>query len=75
MENIEANQSYFMAEVNYVDRSNFKKNLAHIAPCNPAGFEFSPADNAFFSLYLHPTHGFQWDREVIGEEEFGYRGT
>lgn len=58
-----------------MDRSNFKKNLAHIAPCSPTGFDFTPADNAFCSLYLHPTHGFQWDRKVVGEEDFGYGGT
>lgn len=74
MENIEAGQIYFMAEVNQVDRSNFDKNLTHIAPCNPAGFDFTPADNAFCSLYLHPTHGFQWDGEVVGKEDLCYGG-
>lgn len=67
MENIEVDQSYFMAEVNHVGRSNFEKNLAHIAPSNPAGFDFTPAENAFCSLYIHPTHGFQWDIKVVGE--------
>lgn len=75
MENIKAYQSYFMEEVNHVDRSNFEKDLAHIAPCNPAGFDFTLADNALCSLYLHLTHGFQWDKEVVGEEDLGYGGT
>lgn len=59
MENIEANQSYYMAEVNQVDRRHFDKHLAHICPCNPIGFNFTPTDNALCSLYLHLTHGFQ----------------
>lgn len=67
MENIEADQSYFMAEVNHVDMSSFNRNLTHITPYSPAGFDLSPADNTFFSLYMHPTYGFQWDREVVGE--------
>lgn len=75
MENIEAYQSYLMAEVNHVDRSSFDRNLAHIAPCIPAGFDLSLADNAFFSLHLHPTYGFQWDREMVGVEDFSYGGT
>lgn len=61
MENIEADQSYYMDEVNHVDRRNFDKNLAHIASYNPAGFDFTLIDNALCSLYLHLTHGFQWD--------------
>lgn len=75
MENIDADQSYFMDEVNHVDKSKFKQNLTHITPCNPAGFDFSPTDNTFFSFYLHPTHGFQWNKEVVDKEDFGYGGT
>lgn len=62
VENIEADQIYLMAEVNHADKSNFEKNLTHIAPCNSAGSDFSPTGNIFCSLYLHPTHGCQWDR-------------
>lgn len=67
MENIKADQSYFMAKVNEVDIRNFDKNLSHIAPYNPAGFDFTPADNALCSLYLHLNHGFQWNKEVVGK--------
>lgn len=64
-----------MAGVNHVDRSNFEKYLTHIAPCNPTRFDFTPADNALCSLYLHQTHGFKWDIEVVGKEDLGYGGT
>lgn len=75
MENIEAYQSYYMAEVNQVDSRHFDKHLAHIALCNPAVFDFTPAEDTLCSLYLHPTHGFQWDRELVGEEDLGFGGT
>lgn len=58
VENIEADQSYYMTEVNQVDRRHFDKHLPHIAHCNPAGFDFTPTGNALCSPYLHPTHWF-----------------
>jgi len=36
VENIEAAQSYFLAEVNQITRKTFDKNLANIAPCSSA---------------------------------------
>lgn len=54
---------------------HFDKHLAHIAPYNPAGFKFMPADNTLYSLYLHLTHGFQWDMKVVGEEDLGFGET
>lgn len=75
VENIGKDQIYFMAEVNHVDKIGFDRNLAHIAPCSPAGFDLSPAYNAFCSLYLHPTSGFQWDTKMVDEEDFDYGGT
>lgn len=71
MENIEVDQRYYMVEVNQVGRRHFDKHLAHIAPCNPAEFDFTPIDNVFCSLYLHPTYGLQWDMEVLGGEDLG----
>lgn len=47
-----------MAEVNHVDKRNFDRNLANIAPCAPAELAYMPLEEAFFSLNLHPTHGF-----------------
>ena len=58
VENIEVDQGYYMAEVNHVDKRNFDKNLAKIAPCIPAETGYEPLEKAFFSLNLHPTHGF-----------------
>ena len=60
-----------MAEVNHVDKMNFDKNLANIAPCTPARFAYIPLEDAFYSLKLHPTHEFMWDREIIGERSYG----
>lgn len=69
VENIEADQSYFIADVNHVNKRNFNMNLAKIAPCNLVGFAYMPSDKAFYSLYFHPTHGFRMDREIVGDEK------
>jgi hypothetical protein len=70
VENVEADQSYFMAEVNHVDKKNFDRNLAHIGPCHPAEEGYAPNKNALYFLTLHP-NGFQWDREIMGDPEEG----
>jgi len=75
VENIEADQSYFMTEVNNVNIRSFDKNLAHIPPCSPAEFDLKATDNAYCSMYLHPTHGFQWDKEVISESNYMWGTT
>lgn len=75
MENVEADQSYFKTPINNVDRRQFDKDLANIAPCDSANFAFTLDDNAYCSLYLDPTNDFQWDREVVGEDDFRYIGT
>lgn len=72
VENIEAGQSYFMVEVNHVDKHHFDNNLANIAPCSPVGFPYMPFDKAFYFLNLHSTHGFDWDREIMGDEDNNY---
>lgn len=69
MENIETDQSYFMAEVNHTYKCHFDRNLANIAPCSLAGFAYLPSYKALYSLYFHPTHGFQWDKEIMGYED------
>ena len=66
VENIEADQSYYMEEVNHVDKRHFDKNLANIAPCEPTNFSMEPESDAYCSLFLHPIHGFQWDRKMVG---------
>lgn len=75
VENIEAYQGYFKTLINHINRRQFDKHLANIASCDPANFAFTPYDNAYCSLYLHPNNGFRWDREVVGEDDFGYLGA
>lgn len=75
MENIEEDQGYFKTPINHVERRQFDKHLANIAPCDPTSFAFTPYDNAYCSLCLHPNNGFHWDIEVVGEDEFGYLGA
>ena len=75
VENIEADQGYFKTPINHVDMRQFDKHLANIAPYDPNSFAFTPEDNAYYSLYLHPSNGFHWDCEVVGEDDFGYIGT
>lgn len=67
MENIKVDPSYFMVEVNHVDKCPFDMNLATIAPYSPADFPYMPFDKAFYSLNLHPTHGFSCDIEIMRE--------
>ena len=50
VENIKAHQGYYMAKVNHVDKRNFDRNLANIAPCTPVGLAYMPLEEAFFSL-------------------------
>ena len=47
VENIEADQSYFMTEVNNVNSGSLDKNLAHIPPCSPAEFDLKATNNAY----------------------------
>ena len=61
VKNIEADQGYFMADVNNVSKKNFDKKLANISPCQPAEDVYSDLNEAFVSLKLHETHGFIWD--------------
>lgn len=67
IENIEVDQSYYMAEVNHVDRRNFNMNLANIEPCNSEGDIYSPMKSALYFLSLRE-NGFQWDQEIMEEE-------
>ncbi|KEH38133.1 hypothetical protein MTR_2g461850 [Medicago truncatula] len=66
-ENIEADQSYFLAEVNQITRKTFDKSLANIDPCLFAKFVGTNQADAS-SVRLHPTHGFMWKRETLNTE-------
>jgi len=68
VENIEADQSYFLAEVNTITKENFDKQLANIPPCMTRGPTNEIQDNEMFSMQLVPKYGFQWNREVVDPE-------
>ena len=68
VENIEADQSYFLAEVNTITKENFDKQLANIPPCMSLGPTYEVQDNEMFSMQLLPKFGFQWSREIIDLE-------
>lgn len=57
-ENIEADQSFFISEVNQIDRRNFDRQLANIASCVPSEEPFDLQGDTFQFIKLHPTHGF-----------------
>src|ERR1051325_2888218 len=65
VENIEADQGYFMADINNVGQNKFDRKLANIAPCHPAKDTYANLHEAFVSLKLHETHGFTWDVEYL----------
>ena len=67
MENIEADQSYFMSTVNLVDKRDYDKHLAKIAPCVPND-EINETRNAHYYMTLRHD-GLYWDRTIISEEE------
>ena len=67
VENIEADQSYFLAEVNKITRKTFDNNLENIASCSFANLSDANQAEAS-SVKLHPTHGFMWEREMFHTE-------
>ena len=68
VENIEADQSYFMTAINLVNKRNYDKYLAKIAPCTPSD-EINETRNAHYYMTLRHD-GMYWDRRIIkGDEE------
>lgn len=65
--NIEAYPSFFLTEVNHVDKKNFDRKLANIMPRTPKYMPFSLDGDVFHSMKLHPTHEFTWKYETMGE--------
>ena len=64
VENIEADQSYFLAEVNQITRKTIGENLSNIAICSSAKvYGTNQADSS--SIRLHPTHGFMSEMETL----------
>jgi len=68
LENIEADQSYFLVEVNNITKKNFYKQLASIPPCISLGPGYEVQENEMFSMKLHPNVGFIWEQEVIDQD-------
>jgi len=61
-ENIEADQSYFLVEVNQVTRNIFERSLANIATCSAENGSTGQIDVSF--VRLHPTHSLMRERDV-----------
>lgn len=57
--------SYFLAEVNHIDKNNFDKQLTNILSYTPAGTGFSLHEDVYYLIKLHPTYGFIWEYDTI----------
>ena len=69
VENIEADQSYFLAEVAQINRANFETRMAHIAPYSALGNEFSHSGNTSYAMKLDPIIGFIWRHDYAAHPE------
>src|ERR1044072_2113111 len=69
VENIEADQSYFLAEVAQINKANFERIMAHIAPYSALGHEFDHPGNASYAMRLDPIIGFMWRHEYFPNDE------
>jgi hypothetical protein len=67
VENVEADQSYFMAEVNTITKKNFDKQLANISPVLSLGPKYVISEDEIYTMRLHPD-GFVWERELVGHD-------
>jgi hypothetical protein len=68
VENIEADQSYFLAEVNNITKKNFDKQLATIPPVLSLGPKYVVSEDEMCTMKLHPESGFVWERELVDHE-------
>jgi len=64
LENIEADQSYFLVEVDTISRKTFDKQLVKITPCASSELGYEDHDNFLRSMKLHPEDGFTWKKEI-----------
>jgi len=69
LEIIEADQSYFIAEVDNVTKKTFNKQLKKIAPCVVSELGYENHDNFLWSTKIHPKDGFIWKKELVGEDK------
>ena len=68
VEYIEADKSYFLAEVNSITKKNIDKQLASIPPCISLGPKYEVRENEMCSMKLHPYVGFIWEREIMDQD-------
>jgi len=68
VENIEADQSYFLAEVNNITKKNFEKKLASIPPLMSLGSKYTISEDERYSMRLQPGISFVWEREFIDQD-------
>ncbi len=57
-ENIEADQSYFLAEVNNITKKNFDKKLAFIPSVMSLGPKYTVSKDEMYSMKLTPRSSF-----------------
>lgn len=53
VENIKANQGYFLVDLNHIDKNNFDIQLANISPCTPVVTRFSLQGDVYYLIKLH----------------------
>jgi len=68
VENIEADQSYLLAEVNNITKKNFEKQLASIPPVMSLCPKYTISEDEIYSMKLQPESGFVWEREFIDHD-------
>jgi hypothetical protein len=67
VENMEADQSYFMDEVNTVTKKNFDKQLAKISPVLSLVPKYVVSEDEIYTMRLHPDC-LVWERELIDHD-------
>jgi len=68
VENIEADQSYFLVDVNNITKKNFDKQLANIPPVMSLGPKYTIAEDEMYSMKLQPGSSFVWEREFVDHD-------
>jgi hypothetical protein len=66
VENVEADQSYFLAEVNTITKK-FDKQLANISPVLSLGPKYIVSEDEVCTMKLHPD-GLVWERELVDHD-------
>jgi hypothetical protein len=69
VKDVEADQSYFLDEVNNNTRKTFEKSLAKIAPCSFAEVGGNDQIDVVY-VRLDPTHGFLLEKDSLYGERY-----